>query len=286
MEKITFINAKGETIEFSNVPPYTVVSIQGTSAADVDHQAQKAPFQDGSTYIDSYLKERPIDIVFEILANNPVELFSLRRQATRILNPKLGPGLLVYEYYGGKNEIAAVPELPLFPDGNGNKGLEYQRGSCSFVAHNPYWNSIEEAEQSLTAWIGKFEFTFEFPVEFGERADRATILNGGDEKTPVIIKFTGPATNPIVTNETTGEWIKVNRILGDGDVLEVNTAFGNKTVEIVSPDGTKTNVFNYIDLESEFFQLIPGENQLSFSSDDIDNVGRVLIKYKNRYLGV
>lgn len=287
MEKMIYTNPLGQSIELSGTAPFMLTSILGTGATDVDFKSQKAPYQDGVTYVDVTLKERPINIQIEILATTPEELFELRKEVGKVFNPKLGPGTLRYEYYGKANEIIAFPDVsPVFPDGNGNKGLTFQKAMISIICPNPFWMDTYESEEPLTAWIGKFEFPFEFPVEFGERANRVTINNSGDVSTPVLIEFHGPATNPIVSNETTGEYIKVNRTLGENDVLEVSTAFGDKTVEIVSPDGTRINVFNYIDLDSSFFNLITGDNDISFSSDDVDQTGTVKIIYKKRYLAI
>lgn len=288
MQVVTFTNSRGQTITLKGSAPFLLSGIDGLGDVDADIQMQRSPFQDGGTYTDSILQTRPLSLEVAIISEDgPVGVSQKRSEIAQIFNPKLGLGRLTYENENGVIEIMAVPEhVPAFPRGSENRGYTFQKCIIDLIAPDPYWKSIDNLDQSLTAWIGKFEFPVEFPVQFGERADRATIINVGDEKTPVIIEFTGPATNPIVTNETTGESIKVNRVINSGDVLEVNTAFGNKTVEIISPNGSRTNVFNYIDLDSEFFQLIPGENVVSFSSDDADKAGSVSIQYKNRYLGV
>jgi phage-related protein len=282
--EITFTNSKGVSIKLGINPPFILQKVTGLGDVDASIQTQKAPFQDGSTMIDALLSERPISIELTIM-NDDISI--KRQELSSVFNPKLGEGTLRINYGSMVKEISAVPEhVPKYPSGSDSRGVNYQSVLIDLLCPNPFLKDINETNEPLTAWLGKFEFPFEFPVEFGERANRVTIENDGDVPTPVLIQFTGPATNPSVINETTGESIKVNRVLSPTDVLEVNTAFGNKTVEIVSNDGTRTNVFNYIDLVSEFFQLQTGENEISFSSDDAASSGSVKISYKKRYLAI
>ena len=99
--------------------------------------------------------------------------------------------------------------------------------------------------------------------------------------TPVEIEFKGPAVNPTVSNLTTGEFIKVNRELGEEDVLTISTAFGRKYVRV-----NGKNAFHYIDLNSVFWSLAPGENILSYQSNNDSIKTRVTVKWKNRYVGI
>lgn len=50
--------------------------------------------------------------------------------------------------------------------------------------------------------------------------------------------------------------------------------------------GVKTNVFNYIDLDSTFLQLAPGDNLLRYDAESgIENLD-VAIYYRPQYVGV
>lgn len=285
MQKVTFTNAKGQSI-LIYLKPFFLNNITGLGDVISDNGFQKAPFQDGNTFIGSVLQSRSITIETTIFGENADETLKKRQEFVSIFNPKLGEGVIRYENDSGSWEIKIVIDgVPSFPSGQGNRSETFQRTLVNLSAPNPYWQDPYITSEPLTAWIGKFKFPFKFPVKFGERANRVTIVNDGDVETPVLIRFKGPATNPVVTNETTGEFIKVNRILTTHDVLEVNTAFGNKTVEIVT-GATRTNVFNYIDQDSKFFSLQTGDNIISFGSADVDSKGSVAIEYKKRYLGV
>ncbi|MEJ1731230.1 phage tail family protein, partial [Escherichia coli] len=68
---------------------------------------------------------------------------------------------------------------------------------------------------------------------------------------------------------------------GEEDVLTVSTTFGEKYVRI-----NGENAFHYIDLDSTFWQLVPGENILSYASNNDSINTKVIVKWKNRYIGL
>ena len=90
---------------------------------------------------------------------------------------------------------------------------------------------------------------------------------------------------PCVINHATGEFIKVERTLTTDDTLYITTEFGNKKVEI-ERNGVRNNAFNYIDLDSTFFQLKVGDNMIEYTTDNDLEPQSVEIRYRNRYLGV
>jgi len=123
--------------------------------------------------------------------------------------------------------------------------------------------------------MGGLKFGLSLPTSFSSRGFKRKANNEGDVETPVLIEFKGPAVNP------TGEYIKIKRDLGEQDVLTLSTEFGQKYVRI-----NGENAFHYIDLASTFWQLKPGENILSYSSNNDSINTRVAVRWKNRYLGV
>lgn len=112
------------------------------------------------------------------------------------------------------------------------------------------------------------------------------INNKGDTDAPVQIEYIGPASNPRITNETTGEFIQVNMKIGEKEKLVIDTREGKETVNLITPHETK-DVYNNIDLNSTFFKLIVGKNLIKYSSDVEGAKDKVAIKdYTNKYVGV
>lgn len=278
------MNARGESVVFGHFGPFVLQKIEGTGNVSSDIKSTKSPYQDGSSFVDIQLTERPIPLEGFIDAKSQQQLYELRRDLTRILNNKLGPGKLVYTNAFRSYAIDAIAEEgPVF----GERHVHANLFTINFIANDPYWRDENQIVKGLRFEDGGLTFPLRLITQFALSAYRGTFYNSGDVDTPVEIRYKGPATNPVVESETTGEFIKVNYELQESDTLIINTAFGNKRVEVLNDDGTRTNVFHWIDLGSTFFQLIPGKNILKYGSDkDSDQqLATVTIYYNNRYQG-
>jgi hypothetical protein len=282
LQKITFINSRGDTIVIGYHHPFFLSKIEGLGDVDLDIQTQKAPYQDGSTYTGATLSERHIPIEVAILE----DLQANRQILSKIFNPKLGEGLLIYENDLVRREIKAIPEhVPKFPD---VRPRITQKTIIDLFCPSPYWLTEEKVDQ-LVVWDGGLEFPLQMPTEFAKQSESKAkiLLNEGDVATPIFIVFHGPATAPIkIINKTTGEFIEVNQSLMVGERLEINTAFGQKRVNKVLANGNVMNAFHNISLDSIFFQLEHGNNLIDYSSGaDYERAG-VTITWRNRYLAV
>jgi hypothetical protein len=290
MQKVTFTNSKGKSIEIGLEKPFLLNSIEGLGDVDAEIQSQKAPYQDGSTHIASVLKERPIPIGVTIRASSPQELSQLRAEISSIFNPRGGVGILKYENENGNWEISVVSEhVPTFPTGKSNRGEKFQRVLIDLMAFNPYWLKKEQIEQ-LVVWEGGLEFPLELPTIFANLSPNKSkiLINGGDDETPIFVTFNGPATAPItIKNITTGKYIEINQNLSAGEKLEIDTAFGQKRVTKVLAHGTRENAFHYIKIpESIFFGLEVGNNLIEYSTGaDYEQAG-VTISWRDRFLAV
>ena len=283
MDSIVITNQNGESITLGNQAPYFLETIDGVGEVPVAIESQKAPKQDGSTYIDNTLDNRAISIEGTIITKiGPAFVLEARRKMQRVLNPKLGEVTITYHQRDQVREIKGLAETtPVFPSGQGSKGLYYQKFLLHLICHEPFWLDTYYESRELSYLMGGIRFKLRLPTIFSYRGFKRRAVNEGDVATPVEIEFKGPATNPTVNNLTTGEFIKVNRELGEEDVLTINTSFGQKYVRI-----NGQNAFHYIDLDSVFWQLVPGENTLSYRSNNDSIKTRVTVKWKNRYVGL
>jgi len=283
MGSIIITNQNGESITLGNQAPYFLETIDGVGEVPVAIESQKAPKQDGSTYLDNVLDNRAISIEGTIITKiGPAFVLEARRKMQRVLNPKLGEVTITYHQRDQVREIKGLAETtPVFPSGQGSKGLYYQKFLLHLICHEPFWLDTYYESREMSYLMGGIRFKLRLPTIFSYRGFKRRAVNEGDVATPVEIEFKGPATNPTVNNLTTGEFIKVNRELGEEDVLTINTSFGQKYVRI-----NGQNAFHYIDLDSVFWQLVPGENTLSYRSNNDSIKTRVTVKWKNRYVGL
>lgn len=95
-----------------------------------------------------------------------------------------------------------------------------------------------------------------------------TVTNGGNYPTPLLFTITGPTENPVLRNLTTGKSISFTRnggvSLEAGETLTINTA-SSTAVKTVS--GVDTNVRSKVSLDSIFFDLVAGDNDLALFDD-------------------
>lgn len=275
------MNELGESVVFSNRPPFILQNIEGLGDVDVNVQMQKAPYQDGEIYIDSLLAARPIRLEVSIVGQNVDEL---RRYLSKVTNPKIS-GVLRYEDDSVIREIECIAEhVPQYSTRNKNQ----QVAVIDLLAPDPYWRSPEVMTEPLAAFLPRFRFPFRFPVVFGERGSQATLYNDGDVPCPIEIEFNGPAQLPIVRNVTTGEFIRVEKSLNVGEKLIINTSHGRERKVIIDKgNGEIENAFHYIDIwESTLFQLAVGENVIEYDAVASGGQAVVRISYRKLYVGV
>jgi hypothetical protein len=287
MQRLVYTNSRGQSLVLTNKAPFIVSFSNLNQDVGADIQRTKAPYQDGTTYIDTLLNERAISFEITILTSDEHTLTENRQLLTQVFNPKLGEGLLHYEVAGVEREIyATVDGPPVFPSGRENRGKNYQKAIINLLCHSPFWLDAYQTSQQMSYLMGGLQFPLALGTKFSDRTNKRTFMNNGDVPTSVNIDFYGPAVNPVVTNNTTGEFIQVNRTLAETDKLIINTEFGKKRVEIIRGDGSIENAFGWIDLDSTFFQLQLGANELQYESNDDSTKARVMISYKNRFLGI
>ncbi len=295
MQEIIITNQNGESITLGNQAPYFLETVDGVGEVPVALESQKAPKQDGSTYIDNTLENRAISIEGTIITKgHPAAVLAARRLMQRVLNPKSGEVTITYHQGNQVKEIMGIAETtPVFPGGSGSKGLYYQKFLLHLICHKPFWQDLIEGREEIALWVSDWEFPVEIPadgMEFGHRATTLikNIINNGDVECGIRVEFRALSTvsNPSIFDFNSREFIKVKQDLVAGDKLIITTHFGNKRVELIKSDGTVKNVFNYIDLDSTFLQLQPGDNLLQYDAEQgIDNL-EVSIYHRPLYLGI
>lgn len=284
MEKFTFTNNRGEAIEFFG-SPFRLIEARGLGDVSADIQSERAPFQDGDTYISTRFEPRYVELDFIISGSDYADIEEKRVLLSRVTNPKIGLGELKYEYGDTVRTIQAVAEsVPVFPSGRSNRTEFRQVAGLSFKCPNPYWRTL--SIDASPTFEPLFQFPFEGTFQMGIARDERILSNLGDTDIPFTVEFYGPALNPRIDNVTTGEFIKVNQELLDGEYMRITTADNNKKVVFVDEFGVERNVFNWIDIDSTFFKLIQGDNYITYSADSDIQGAIVNFTYQQHYNSV
>lgn len=296
MQKLKVINlALNESVTFDSIgnPNEDILSshIEGLGHPGATSQKSQGVNQDGCNSEDSLLDARVIKLQVTVRTKNREKLYALRRKIFRIINPKTynqttgkrGELLIYYtNNYKTYRIYGKVEDSAEFNDRKNNR----DKATISFYCQDPYWLDEEGKDIEIKSVSGGMKFPLTLSNIFSRISFFKEIENEGDTEAPIEIEYIGPATNPRITNETTGEYIQVNMSIDEKEKLIINTAQGKETVNLVTPTQIK-DVYNNIDLNSTFFQLIVGKNLIKYSSDDETAKDRVTIRnYTNRYVGV
>lgn len=276
--ELLYKNNLGNEITLSTNPStlrlYEVAGLDGLSN---NLYSTKNVNQDGITIDNMDLQERSITLKGKIITTDKEEIQRNKNILLYIFNPKFG-GTIKYKDLYINCEVSTAPVFSY----TSYNILEW---IIELIAPNPYLESSQYGEE-ISTWINGLSFKFSLPFKLKERGlTKKNIVNDGHVDTPIQIYFKGPAVNPKIINHSTGEYIQVIKELTTDDILIINTEFGNKTVEI-ERDNIRTNAFQYIDLDSVFFNLKVGDNLIEYSSENEINPQSVEIRYKNRYVGI
>jgi hypothetical protein len=281
---LSFTNGDGDTFEIRGnylLSP----NWSGFGNMPINLQSTKAPYQDGRTYIDAILEEKELVLEFTIIGDTRQSVFDRRRTVASMFNPKRGIGTLKWlQEDGTEFHIECIPLGPEFPGGDG-QGNTFQSVIVSFMALSPYWFDPVQVQRTMVGFSGGWSFPLSFPLSFGEVGTQIDVENDGDLETPIMIYLYGEIVTPVIENVTTDEKITVNKTIDDGDIMIINTAFGEKSVMILS-GGVYTDAFEDVDPESVFWSLEPGANTIKYTSASEGENAECRIYYYNRYGGV
>lgn len=289
-EKILYENDTGQRVEIAYSFPFFFQQLIGADGTNAVISKTKGVGQDGTTIEDVSLSDRPMQILGVIKGYSKEEIAKDRTKLLQVFNPKI-KGWLQYEYGDVKCKIRCqVENAPKFT--KKFTGYMYQDFLIDLICPNPYWQDLNSSKVGIAYWRGTLEFPLELTEEGIELGIREPSLivnvdNPGDVECGMTLEFKAISTviNPIIINVNTQELIKLNRTMESGEVITVNTHFGNKRVES-KLNGITSNSFNYLELESTFMQLDVGDNLFRYDAEENINNLEVNIYYSPQYLGV
>lgn len=279
--RLAFINANNERFNIA-MPDYILTNWSEFGEPNIENQLKRSPYQKGATLIDTRFEPRRPTIEFVVRGENRQQIFDRRLNIIRRFNPELGLGKLEWVQEDGTTYwLDCIIEDIVFVDGREGQGRYHQKVIIPLIAPNPFWYKPELNERYFIGFSGGISIPFSFPWTFGTVGTEVTLVNNGNTEAPVVIYMNGEVVNPQISNVTTGKIIKINTTIPDGSQLVINTAFGQKSVEI---DGV--NAFQYVDPSSEFWGLVRGENTIKYIADSEGANAQCKLTYYEWFTGV
>ena len=282
--EVKYINDNGDSICLRQRKPYFLQSIDGTGAVKHIISTFKAPTQDGGVFVSGSLDMRNIVIEGRIVAASIDKAYELRADLLNIFNPKFKGRL----FFKGLSIPCIVEEAPVF------KADSHRSPSffISLLSTSPYFETEDELKRLLAGWHPGFEFELEIPIdegiEMGYREESLIIAveNVGSVPCGATFEFIaqGIVKDPMIIDVVTGKFIKLNRVMQEGEIVTVSTHFANKRVFSSLAGGT--NAFSSLDEDSDFLQLAVGTNLLRYDAKTNLNNLEVNVYFRPQYLGV
>ena len=293
IEKLTFVNQRGDSVEFSHTSIYHANKVSGLSDVRNAIYSISSMGQDGDTYLGQRIESREIEIVGSINTRNKDHMRELRRALNRVLNPQYS-AILKYEYGDFVRFIdCKVDNAPVF-----SRKAIFQDFTIQLLCLNPFWREEKETREDIASWIGGFEFPTEtggleiddvekWEVGYRQPSLIVNVFNSGDVKAGIRVDFRaiGIVVNPSILNVGTQEFIKFNLTMQAGDVLSIATGYGEKAATL-KRSGAETDAFRFLDTDSTYFQLEVGDNLFRYAAESNLESLEVTIYHNNLYLGV
>ena len=275
-------NDRGNTLELTNNPNYTVYKIEGLNPPQATINSSVNTTTDGSSINSVRLENRNIVIYMTIegdVESNRINLYKYFPVKKRIK--------LYFKNYTRDIYIEGNVELiecDLFT----NK----QIAQISIICPKPYFKDV----QNLITTFGDVSSMFEFPFSISKTGieisgittnQRRSIINTGDIETGVIIKLfsTGTVVNPVIYDVLKRTQLKLNFTMLASDTIVINTNVGEKFIELIR-DGVTYNAMGYMAQNSNWFIMEAGDNVFTYDADSGNSYLQLTFTTSILYSGV
>jgi len=298
-----YIAPDGKVYQFNNKQDKFISPIGGLGMAPLRYVTQRGPYQHGQTMLDYFLEPRIIQVRHRRIANSRTGQWDIRADLLDHIRPNrqaintLQPGVLRKIMADGtKRDInVIVQDGPMFDPIGGSTWDEWSIDDIiRFIAHDPVFFDPTQVETEFNfSTFEELVFPADFPIAFFASTfdETDTIEYSGTWLSYPQIVMTGPMTNPIITNTTTGEKIELDYNISAGEIVTITTEYGNKT--ITNEDGD--NLIGTLTTDSDLatFHVAPdpvapdGENVFRVQGAGADSSAtNMVVKYYTRYIGI
>jgi hypothetical protein len=262
--------------------PIGYVASSGWSPADIRIYSTTKAEDHGSFITARYLDEKHIMIQGDIQEEMGTTVEYYLDQLRTAFNPVKSPLPLSRMLPGWTSErfVLAYPSR-LSWDEDLQFGLGYIKWAAEFVAQDPrIYDSILNTVQTPPLGASTFgiDFPIDFPINFGGgQFGLISLENDGTFPTPLFVRIDGPATNPQLINNTTGEVFKLQTSIIAGDYVSID--FLSKSIML---NGVADRYYTLTD-DSVWWGLSPGISQVTFLADASTGTTLATIQWRNAW---
>lgn len=282
MFNLSVRNEYGDVLTLTGNPDYDVLSVSGLNPAPAEINTTPVSGIDGARYNSARVGQR--NIVIRLNINGDIEERRIE----------------LYKYFRVKHTVRVYyknEHVDVYIDGyietfENDFFTILQQPQISIICPDPYFKSMSETEIDFENVTALFTFPFAIAAEgipfssLNEISSR--YFNAGNVETGGIITFTALADgviNPIFYNNTNGTFFGVDITMQSGDIIEINTQRGEKTVKLTR-SGVTTSIVGDRTSGSTWIVFEPGENEIGFGADESASSLRCTLSCVQRFEGV
>ena len=285
-------NSEELILDMVSTPDYILKSVDWDTIK-ATHHSYKYVNQVGESIANTSLGTRPITIEGWIVAQNENHMSTLKKKLNYFVNPQETIEMLYNNY-----TINFVPDESVKYSINTAENNEiFCKFQISGTAPNPLFSDSSESRSVFVTTDATFHFPLTIStrlpdggIVFGKRTASLIAKLDNNGSIPIgmkmVFKANGAVLNPSLTNIITQEEFTINKALVAGEIIEINTNIGEKSVKGKIGNADYVNYFMYKDIDSSWLQLDVGENLFRYNADEgLDNLD-VFVYFYNQYLEV
>lgn len=239
---------------------FPVVNVEGLTPAGATINTTRIATVDGTFLNTTYVNER--NIVLTITPEGDAE------KARLFLYQYFKPKYPVTLYFKTRTRNVYIDGVVESFEG----GLYEQKQSfqISVICPQSFFNNLVPTITEQAKAISAFSFPFStpesgIPLSYLAADVETNVINEGEEATGVVITLTaiGTVLEPTIYNRTTGERFTIREEMQTGDVIQIDTRRGKKTIYRMN-GATPQNILNKIAKNSNWFTLSAGQNLFTY----------------------
>lgn len=282
IESLIVQNSDNQKLQLYPTDKFILTETKGMGAADATINSAKVGILNGERFNSSTLNKR--NITMKVVPRHDTE--EGRALIYQYLQP--GENCRVYVKTTSRNAYIDGYVEKAEPDVFSN----VNEVGISIICPDPDFIADASFETLFSTTAPAFHFAFSIdsdgiPFSTLEKTTNQTIVNAGDTSTGVTIHLeaSGAVSNPVIYDEATGEFMKLNLDLAENEYIDINTQIGQKKINYVS-GGFQISGLPYLAPGSSWLRLKPGQNAMYYNCDSgLDNLS-VTVSHKVRYRGV
>lgn len=280
--KVRYENDIGSVTFNSGAPGVYIEKVTSYGAQNVEFQTTQSNREIGEVLQKQNVSPKTITIKGAISGKSD----GLRDQMNHVIAP-LAKGRLIYnDEYEMEVYVKASPDIDRQPYG--------AKFTFSLYAPFPYWRNTERKNRVLVGYEPQFMFPWNisdpepFYLSKAAQVGYVTVTNEGEAPVGWTISFLALSAvkKPYVQSIDTGEKVCVLKTMAENEMLTISTEGEELTVTLTAADGTETDGFEYLDIDSIPFLLALGENHIKTDAEEGGAGLRASISFRPAYAGV